>query len=125
VRTQYHFRPGAQGLRAWSVHRLIAISSSITPTLVPLAAIRELDEAYWFSSTNAEPTCRAVVEHSRLINEADLSFPIILSSDGRVMDGMHRIAKAVLLGQSHVLAVRFTQDPEPDHVGVQSDELLY
>ena len=29
---------------------------------------------------------------------ADLSFPVILAAEGRVMDGMHRIAKALLLG---------------------------
>jgi hypothetical protein len=39
------------------------------------------------------------VEHVRLIEAADLSFAIILSSDGRVMDGIHRVAKAVLLGE--------------------------
>ena len=125
MRPQYHFRPGTQGLRAWNVHRLVASSAGITPALVPLEAIRELDEPYWFSSTETEPTCRAVVEHARLINAVDLAFPVILSSDGRVMDGMHRIAKAVLLGQSHVLAVQFIQDPEPGYVGVQPDELPY
>ncbi len=26
---QYHFRPGPQGLRAWDVHRLIALAESL------------------------------------------------------------------------------------------------
>lgn len=34
----------------------------------------------------------------RLIHDVDLSFPIILGPDGRVMDGMHRIARAVMEG---------------------------
>ena len=50
--------------------------------------IREIDETYWAS--NGEIMCRAVVEHAKLIQEANLSFPIILSADGRVMDGMER-----------------------------------
>ena len=66
---------------------------------VPLAAIGELDEPYWFDHGNI-PTCRKIAEHVRLINEVDLSFPVILSSDGRVMDGMHRILRALLEGRS-------------------------
>lgn len=125
LRRQYHFRPGPDGLRAWDVHRLIALTEHLTPEPVPLSAIRELDEPYWFDGENDRPTCRAVAEHARLIGEADLRFPVILSSDGRVMDGMHRVAKAALLGHAHVLAVRFGADPEPDFVGVQPDELPY
>lgn len=66
-----------------------------------------------------------MVDHVRLMNKADLSFPIILSAEGRVMDGMHRVAKAVLLGHTTIEAVQFTQDPEPDYVGVKPEELSY
>jgi hypothetical protein len=53
-----------------------------------------------------------VLEHIRLIDEADLSFPIILSSAGAVMDGRHRIAKALLQGRAAIEAVQFEEDPE-------------
>ena len=55
----------------------------------------------------------------------DLGFPIQLSSDGRVMDGMHRVAKAVLAGHDTIEAVRFVDDPEPDYVGVHPNDLPY
>ena len=70
-------------------------------------------------------TCRQVADHARLMREADLGFPVILSSDGRVMDGMHRICKALLQGQDRIEAVRFRHDPEPDHIGVDPDDLSY
>ena len=121
MRKQYHFRPSGAGLRAWDVDRLIALSRDLPAELVPIAAIREVDELYW-----ADPmTGRAVAEHARLIAEADLVYPIILSSDGRVMDGMHRVLKALMRGDIHVRAVRFAVDPEPDFVGVDPDELPY
>ena len=41
---------------------------------------------------------RKVVEHTALILEADLAYPIILGHDGRVMDGMHRVARALMAG---------------------------
>jgi hypothetical protein len=50
---------------------------------------------------------------------------VILSSDGRVMDGMHRVCKALLLGHDTIDAVRFLHDPEPDHIGIPLDDLPY
>jgi hypothetical protein len=61
----------------------------------------------------------------RLIEEADLSFPIILSASGAVMDGMHRVAKAALQGRHVIEALQFDVDPEPDHVGLGPNELAY
>ena len=124
MRKQYHFRPSERGLLAWDVDRLVAMSEEFPRIQVPLTAIRELDEPFWFGLGDT-PTCRAVVEHARLIEAADLSFPIILSSDGRVMDGMHRVAKAALLRRPTIEAVRFTDDPDPDYVDVHPDELPY
>jgi hypothetical protein len=120
MRKQYHFRPSEAGLRAWDVDRLVALSKGLKQELVPLADFRELDEKYW-----GPLTCRDVAEHAKLINEADLSFPVILSSDGRVMDGMHRILKAVVAGHKSVQAVRFVTDPEPDFIGVEPEDLPY
>ena len=120
MRKQYHFRPSESGLRAWDVDRLVALTKHLEAESVPVSSIRELDEPYWGSMT-----CREVAEHAHLINECDLRFPIILSSDGRVMDGMHRVLKAVIQGESQILAVRFAHDPEPDYVGVDPKDLPY
>jgi hypothetical protein len=110
---------------AWDIGRLAVLAKQLTPEQVPLREIGELDEAYWSNEGTHSLTCRDVVEHARLIEEADLAFPVILSSDGRVMDGMHRIGKALLEGRTHIAVVRFSQDPEPDHVGVHPDDLPY
>jgi hypothetical protein len=121
MRKQYHFRPDPAGLKAWDVDRLVSLSKDLVPEHVSIADVRELDEAYWGGSM----TCRQVAEHARLIEEADPTFPVILSSDGRIMDGMHRVLKALLLGLGHISAVRFRSDPEPDFVGVDPDNLPY
>lgn len=125
LRRQYHFRPGPEGLRAWDVHRLIRLARGLPVRQVPLTEIRELDENWWFEAGTARPTPRAIVEHVRLMDAADLRWPVILSADGGVMDGMHRIAQALRLGHTHVAAVRFKADPPPDHVGVAPDALDY
>ena len=125
MRTQYHFRKSPQGLCAWNVHRLVELSRSLVRERVPLSAIRELDETYWAGDDSQRLTCRQIADHARLIQDCDLSFAVILSSDGRVMDGMHRICKALLLGSGDVEAVRFVHDPEPDYIGVHPDDLPY
>jgi hypothetical protein len=124
VRKQYHFRDGPDGLRAWDVHRLVELARDLPIVQIPLSDIPELDEPYWYGR-GVVPTCRSVAEHAKLINETDLRFPLILSSDGRIMDGMHRAARAVVENINSLPAKRFTQDPEPDYVGVGPDELPY
>ena len=125
MRVQYHFRLSPQGLCAWDVHRLIDLSRTLARERVALSAIRELDEPYWSNECTQQLTCRQIVEHAHLMLECDPAFPVILSSDGRVMDGMHRICRALLEGQSEIEAVRFLQDPDPDYVGVNPEYLPY
>ena len=125
MRKQYHFRPSENGTLAWDVDRLVELAKDLPRREVPLSTIRELDEVYWFDGETTRPTCRAVLEHIRLIEAADLAFPIILSVDGGVMDGMHRVVKAVLRGRERIEAVQFEQDPEPDHVGRSAADLPY
>ncbi len=124
MRKQYHFWPGADGLDAWDVDRLISLSASLSTEEIPLAAIAEVDSVYWFDETTP-PTVRKVIEHLKLINEVDMSYPIIVGPDGRVMDGMHRIARAILEGRATITAVRLTEIPDPDYRNCRPDELSY
>jgi hypothetical protein len=125
MRAQYHFRKSPQGLCAWNVHRLIEQSRNLITERVPLSAIRELDEPFWANERVQQLTCREIAGHTRLILDCDLAFPIILSSDGRVMDGMHRVGKALLEGRTDIEAVRFVDDPAPDYIGVHPDDLQF
>jgi hypothetical protein len=83
-----------------------------------------VDTDFWFVF-GPMPTVRRIVDHVRRIEEADLSYPIILGSDGRVMDGMHRVARAILDGRSTISAVRFVTEPEPDFRNCSPEDLPY
>ena len=125
MRKQYHFQPSGQGYYAWDIDRLVALTKDFQSQWVKLDSIREIDETFWFGDENDKPTCRAIVEHMRLMEEADLSYPVILSANGRIMDGMHRVGKALFEGREMIEAVQFSQDPEPDYVDVHPDDLPY
>jgi len=125
MRKQYHFRPSDHGLLAWDVDRLVELSKDFPCINVPLVDIRELDQTFWFDAEGDKPTCRRVAQHAKLIDETDLTHPIILSHDGGVMDGMHRVCKAVIEGMETIQAVRFAVDPEPDYIDVSPDDLPY
>ncbi len=124
MRKQYHFWAGEHGLDAWDVDRLVEISASLVVEEIPLAAISEIDSVYWFDESE-RPTVRKIVEHVRLIQEVDPSYPVILGPDGRVMDGMHRIARALLQGEATIRAVRLNSLPDPDFRNCRPDELPY
>lgn len=124
MRKQYHFRPSPNGFFAWDVSRLIEVTSEIAPSSIRLQEIQEIDEPYWCTDDNAL-TCRAIAEHCKLIAGAELAYPIILCAEGRVMDGMHRVARALLDGHSTILATRFLKTPQPDYTDVFPNQLPY
>lgn len=97
MRKQYHFWPGAEGRDAWDVDRLIQLAADL-----PIEHVN-LDE----------------------IGEIDLAHPVILGPDGRVMDGMHRIGRALLDRSNSIKAVRLASLPEPDFRNCRPDELPY
>ena len=125
MRKQYHFRPSERGYYAWDVDRLISLTSAFRLQPVRLADIAEIDEPSGLEGLDDPGTYRQLAEHARLIQEADLSFPIIMCSNRRVMDGMHRVLKALNSGMETIDAVIFEQDPEPDYVDVYPHELPY
>lgn len=61
-------------------------------------------------------TLREMVMHMQAVNDADLKFPIILDEDGELMDGRHRIMKALITGKKTIKAVRFDKNPAPCEV---------
>ncbi len=114
--TPTHFAiMGDDGLkRIWFTAGLWVSSKNLPSRSMPIDAFDGLDKNTWFFGK--EPTCRLVTEHARRINEASLAYPIILSAEGWVMDGMHRICKALMLEMDAVNVVQFAENSAPDEV---------
>ena len=94
------------------MQQLWDMAAGLPSKKIRLSELNALDEVRWFSERmNKLPTCRAVAEHAREIYEADFHFPIILSPTGIVLDGMHRLCKAFLLGMEEIDAVQLPAMP--------------
>ncbi len=127
MRKQYHFWPSTAvpgALDAWDVDRLIELTARLPVEAVPIDEIPEVDSVYWFGPDDP-PTVRRIAEHLRLVGQVDLGYPVILGPANRVMDGMHRIVRALLEGRTAIAAVRLSDLPEPDHRACRADELPY
>jgi DNA-binding protein VF530 len=102
------------GQRAtWYVERIWELAESLEVQQVDIERIVGLDQVTWFTPENP-PTVRSVAEHAKRILECDLSYPVILTEDWRVFDGMHRIARHLMEGKTGIRVVRFETNPEPD-----------
>lgn len=98
----------------WRVPRLWALAEgrpAFDCPVVTFSALFDLD--VWFGDRH-RPTVGRVLDHMARVQSADLSHPVLLSADDIVMDGVHRICRAHLLGHETIRAVRFNPTPEPD-----------
>lgn len=112
-------RPEEGGsLRIWEVERLWKLAETLPITMVALSELTDLDRVGWIGQPNngGRLTIKEVAEHARRIEAATFDHPIILSAEGHLLDGFHRVAKAYLLGMEEIPAVQFKNNPEPDRI---------
>jgi hypothetical protein len=99
----------------WCVSRLWALSNDLPRFEYDVSRFQGFDQDWWFCSVHV-PTIRRVLEHMQRIEASDLTYPILLSETGVVMDGVHRICKAYLEGRETITAVQFSENPPPDTI---------
>lgn len=97
------------GNEEWNVPRLVALSADLPVYDAQLASLCLANTVY-------RENMRGMVSHMKNVLDADLKKPIILDEDGDIMDGRHRIMKALLEGKETIKAVRFDKNPTPCRV---------
>ena len=99
----------------WFVSRLIDKAKDLTVQTMPISGLNIYRLAPHINNM------KSFVGHIQAVLDADLSFPIILDEEGYVMDGRHRIAKALLEGRETISFVRFEETPVPDFHDKEDD----
>jgi hypothetical protein len=95
------------GRHKWSVAKLFTLAKDLPAMDIPLDHLNIYNKY-------EKITLREMVMHMQAVNNADLTYPIILDEDGEILDGRHRIIKALLNGEKTIKAVRFDENPRPD-----------
>jgi len=96
------------GKRKWRVASLLFHSKDLEPFDFPINLIERAYDP--FVCENFQD----YVDNYKRVRRANLAYPIIVSSLGEIMDGRHRIIKAMLLGHKTIKAVQFKVDPPCD-----------
>ena len=93
------------GEKHWRVSRLVFLSRELKPFNIPMEALN-IYNLYPGSKTTLQ-----FIKNMKKVLNSDLSKPIILDEEGYVMDGRHRICKALFKGIKSIKAVRFKKTP--------------
>jgi len=101
----------SDGKGEWDVRRLWELSSGLPVKELDPESFHEWNDWGWEHEINLG----LIAEHMKRVLGADLSYPVILSAEGYIMDGCHRITRAWLEG-SLVKTVQFEVTPPPDKV---------
>lgn len=101
-----YYNDGHGGL--YSVARLVDMCKDLEPFDAPLQAF-DLSAPVWQDYSIFD-----LAFHVKAVNDADLSYPIILDWNGSIADGRHRLIKALTLGHSTIKCVRMYWKPEAD-----------
>lgn len=99
------FEDGQGGV--WSVAMLIDDCKDLEPFDAPLASL-DLSYTIWHGDDMFK-----LASHCKKVNDADLTKPIIISWNGLIADGRHRIIKSLMLGNRTIKAVRMMWRPVP------------
>ena len=117
-----YFQTTQTELLRWDVQRLWQLAATLPVEHCPLSQFAAaFASVVWLGDSPPregvaapQPTLRALASYARDSYQADLAYPIILSAEGDVMDGRHRLVKAWMLSLPSIAAVRFPETPEPD-----------
>jgi hypothetical protein len=107
----------------WSVPRLWEAAKNLPIILVHVEDLPFVLTDSWVMHW-ADPGHPQVAFEAERTARADLVYPVILHPEGYLMDGYHRVCKALQYGFTHVRAVKFTWDtlPVPDVAWKVSNE---
>jgi len=97
--------------RVWIVANLVERAKNLPVFDLPLAAIHA-GSSVW----NPVSSAYGLAQQMRRVLDVDTSHPIILDQEGFIMDGWHRVTRALVEGKTTIKAVRFDVTPPHDYI---------
>lgn len=94
-----------------NIQQLVNKVGNKKPIRIPVGKfIHYLDNDLWFGGE--EVTVNEFITHYNRIKAADLSYPILVhqATPDEVIDGLHRLVKAITEGHTYIMAIEVTDD---------------
>jgi len=102
------------GVYSWDVPELWKLAALLKPVEVNICLIADVDKLLESHCWSAGPmSINEIMDHADRVAKADLSYPIILTPEGAIADGVHRVVKCIRTGQERILAVYLPVMPPP------------
>lgn len=100
--------------QCWSVEDLWEAAKEYPVELIPVVdLVDKLNGTCWTEGAGEDATPQWVLGHTRRILKADLNCPILIDEKNNILDGVHRLCKAVLDGRDNIAVQRIERLPEP------------
>lgn len=104
--------------RQWDLKQIWKLSDSLLTEeiLVDLLWDQRYGKAWCWQHEDETLDNDFFLHHMQRVMDANLDYPIILSEEGYIFDGVHRLMKCKYLGIEKIKCVKFIKDPEPNYV---------
>lgn len=112
----------------WHTKRLWELAKREPVTILSVSKFQPVIDK-WMNGDSVENADGKIIvpfdtRHFLRIRNANLSFPIIVEANGRlIMDGYHRLMKCYLANLDIIKAVQFAVTPEPDLIYYPKNEV--
>ena len=98
------------GKKHWYISTILQAAKDLTPYDLQLSAIDIGVQPWSIGSIDG------FLYHAKRVEKAVLKYPVIQAPWGYIIDGWHRVSKAILEGKTTIMAVRLNVMPEPDKI---------
>ena len=104
---RYHYE------RNWNLDDIWALSENLPVSKINVSELWDTrySKVFCWQLHGEEMTNEFFLHHLERVLNADLSYPIILSEENYILDGVHRLMKCKHLGIEKINYVKFTKDP--------------
>lgn len=101
-----------KGINSWSASTLITYCKEKNYPIfkLPVAGINLSEQTMPWTIYNIS----SFVYHMKRVNKVNMKYPIILDSEGGIVDGWHRVARAIIDGKTEIDAIRIEEMPLAD-----------
>ena len=104
--------------RQWNLKDLWDLSKTLKVNEIDVKLLwdQRYAKAWCWQHENEIINNEFFLHHMQRISNANLDYPIILSEENYILDGVHRLMKCKFLDIQKISYVKFIKDPEPNYV---------